>query len=111
MNSKNIECARVQENIAWGRSLSDLEQNHMFSCKECNNLALEFEEIDSAIKNLSIEIPDKFADVVMERIMATESEQANLDKRIVEFIIALVDNQILRWGIGGTSLLLAFSAH
>ena len=45
-----MTCSNVQENIAWGRVLSAEDQNHIMTCSQCSKVALQFEEIDSAIK-------------------------------------------------------------
>ena len=111
MTSKNKECIFVQENIAWGRALSQLDQDHVLSCSNCSVVAMEFEEIDSAIKNEEVFVPQEFADKVMEKVMAHEKSQVSLYLDLKEFFMMLFDNQVLRWGIGGTSFLLAFSAH
>ena len=111
MTSKNKEYIFVQENIAWGRALSQLDQDHVLSCSNCSVVAMEFEEIDSAIKNEEVFVPQEFADKVMEKVMAHEKSQVSLYLDLKEFFMMLFDNQVLRWGIGGTSFLLAFSAH
>ena len=105
MTSKNNECILVQENIAWGRPLSERDQSHVITCSNCSVVAMEFEEIDSSIKNTEVFIPAGFADRVMEKVIADERFT------LKEFLMMLFNNQILRWGIGGTSFLLAFSAH
>jgi hypothetical protein len=111
MTSKNKECTFVQENIAWGRALSQLDQDHILSCSKCSVVAMEFEEIDSVIKNAEAFVPQGFADKVMEKVMVHEKLQNSLYIDLKDFFMMLFNNQILRWGIGGTSFLLAFSAH
>lgn len=111
MTSKNNVCILVQENIAWGRALSQLDQDHVLSCFKCSGVAMEFEEIDSIIKNAEAFVPERFADKVMEKVMAHENSQDSLYLDLKEFFMMLFNNQALRWGIGGTSFLLAFSAH
>lgn len=110
MNSENNDCMLVQENIAWGRALSDLDQNHVLSCPRCSGLAMDFEEIDSAIRDIEVVVPVGFADKVMANI-TFQQKQHEPSSGLREFFMSLFDNQILRWGIGGTSFLLAFSAH
>lgn len=102
-------CDVVQENIAWGKSLSEIDQKHVLTCLKCQCIALEFEEVDSTIKNISADIPDGFADRVMSRV-ATLEDKSN-HSSIVEFFMELFHNQFFRWGLGGTSFLLAFAAH
>ena len=111
MTSKNKDCTFVQENIAWGRALSQLDQDHILSCSNCSEVAMEFEEIDSVIKNEEASVPLGFADKVMEKVMAHEKSQVIIYLDLKEFLMRLFNNQVLRWGIGGTSFLLAFSAH
>lgn len=111
MTSKNNECTLVQENIAWGRALSLHDQGHVLSCSHCNVMAMEFEEIDSAIKNVEDFVPQGFADKVMAKVMADKKSQSSSHSNLKDFFMVLFDSQILRWGIGGTSFLLAFSAH
>ena len=111
MTSINKDCTFVQENIAWGRALSQLDQDHILSCSNCSLIAMEFEDIDSAIKNEEAFVPQGFADKVMEKVVAYEKSQVSLLLELKEFLMMLFNNQVLRWGVGGTSFLLAFSAH
>ncbi len=111
MNTENNECSQVQENIAWGRSLSKSDQDHILSSSKCGFVAIEFEEIDSVIKNAEVFVPREFVDVVMGRLEKYEKSKTTLNLTFKEYCMILFDRQIFRWGIGGTSFLLAFSAH
>lgn len=111
MTSSNYECILVQENIAWGKSLAQSDQDHVLSCPKCSLIAIEFEEIDSIIKNTEAFVPEGFANKVMDKVVAYENSQASLHLDLKEFFMMLFGKQILRWGVGGTGFLLAFSAH
>ena len=108
--TSNNECNLVQENIAWGKNLSNIEQNHILNCPKCSAIAVAFEDIDSALKESQVEIPEGFADRVMAKVMKEEA-QSSFNENVKDFFMMLFNNQILRWGIGGTSFLIAFSAH
>lgn len=111
MISKNKDCTLVLENIAWGRNLSKEDQVHILNCIECSSAALSFEELDSLVANEAIHVPIGFADKVMKQIDTIESSSHRLNNRMSDFITTLFDSPIFRWSIGGTSFLLAFSAH
>jgi hypothetical protein len=112
MTSNNNDCSSVQENIAWGRALSSADQTHVVTCPNCSVVAMQFEEIDSAVNNIKAEIPEGFADRVMQRISLEEKKHpAESVASVKDFFITLFDNPVFRWGLGGTSFLLAFSAH
>lgn len=111
MTSNNNACNEVQENIAWGRALSSSDQNHVLNCTKCSLVAMQFEEVDSAVNNVKSEIPDGFAERVMERIFQEEKRFNQNSASVKDVLIRLFDNPIFRWGIGGTSFLLAFSAQ
>ena len=105
-----MTCSNVQENIAWGRVLSTEDQNHVMTCSKCNKVALQFEEIDSAVKNNEVNVPEGFADRVMKQILIQE-EKYNPSPSAIEVLMAIFHNQAFRWGVGGTSFLLAFAAN
>lgn len=108
---KNKTCTIVLENIAWGRSLSEDDQKHILNCAECSSAALAFEELDALVANESVHVPAGFADKVMGKINANEVNTLSLNNKLSDLITMLFDSPIFRWGIGGTSFLLAFSAH
>lgn len=111
MTSENNGCLLVQENIAWGRSLSNLDQDHVLSCSKCSAIAMELEEIDSVIKNVETLVPSGFAERVMKSVTALENPHVDFHLNFRSFFEVLFNNQVLRWGLGGTSFLLAFAAH
>jgi hypothetical protein len=63
-------CNEIQEAIAWGKDLTEAEQSHALSCQSCSEAAMEFAQLDAAMKDhLRVRVPDRFADQVMSRIM------------------------------------------
>lgn len=106
-----MKCTSVQENLAWGRAsaLSKEDQIHVLSCAKCGAVAMAFEEIDSSIQSEEIDVPDNFADSIILKIRANE-KMPWLEK-VREIFEILSQNQAFRWGIGGTSFLIAFAAH
>jgi Zn-finger nucleic acid-binding protein len=110
MSLEKTICTEVQENIAWGRNLSSVDQIHILTCSKCQLVALEFEEIDSVLKNNTVEIPEGFADSVMQNLLKHEHSQRE-EFKIIEFCTQIFNNPVFRWGVGGTSFLLAFAAH
>lgn len=111
MTSKKNECAIVQENLAWGKALSALDQEHVLSCPHCSAIAVDFEEIDSMIKNAEDFTSYGFANQVMAQIALNDKSEDRSFLNLRESVMMLLNNQVFRWGIGGTSFLLAFSAH
>jgi hypothetical protein len=111
MNSQNNICINVQENIAWGRALQEADQTHVLNCPSCSSVALGFEEVDSLFKAGAIVVPDGFAENVMRMLDKTESSNLSFLENFKEIINMLINHQWLRWGIGGTSFLIAFAAH
>lgn len=64
-------CNLIQEEIAWGRTLSEEHQRHVLSCEFCKKVALQFEKLDADLGPLfNTSVPDNFADRVMEKIHA-----------------------------------------
>ncbi|MBC7539973.1 MAG: hypothetical protein H7281_14215 [Bacteriovorax sp.] len=108
MTSNNNDCNLVQESIAWGKELTGKDKEHFLKCEKCNIVATQFEELDSLMKNESINIPSDFADRVMFKIDEREKQEL---PSIFKSLILLLDNSICKWGIGGIGFLLAFSAH
>jgi hypothetical protein len=108
---KNKDCNSVQANIAWGKSLDLVDKKHILDCHRCSNVAVQFEELDSLMKNESINIPSDFADRVMQKITQQEKQKKSLNiSAFPESIMAFLDNSLLRWSIGGVGFLFAFSA-
>ena len=55
-------------------------------------------------------MPAGFADRVMKQILIQE-EKYNPSPSAIEVLMAIFHNQAFRWGVGGTSFLLAFAAN
>lgn len=111
MTSKNDVCTIVQENIAWGRALSIPDQKHVLICPKCSKVAIAFEEVDSAVNKFTSDVPTDFADRVMAKIIAREKSEPKFLENFKDIFAVLINHQVFRWGIGGTSFLIAFAAH
>jgi hypothetical protein len=66
--TKTIPCLTIQEEIAWGRSLSTEAQVHVLGCPSCGALSLEFARLDSLVRDVDIPVSPDFADRVMAEI-------------------------------------------
>jgi hypothetical protein len=108
MTSKNSDCHLIQENISWSKELTKSDMEHVLICENCSQVAAEFEELDSLMKNEAIIIPEDFADNVMFKILEKESAQ---NSSVFETLMDIIDNVIFKFSVGGIGFLLAFSAH
>jgi hypothetical protein len=61
-------CSEIQEEIAWGRTLSSEDQGHVLECAECGPVALDFARLDGLFRAADAAIPDGFAESVMESL-------------------------------------------
>ncbi|MBI2519549.1 MAG: hypothetical protein HYV97_04005 [Bdellovibrio sp.] len=112
MISKNKNCNLVQESIAWGRVIDLEDKKHILNCNKCSAVASQIEELDSLMKNESIDIPSDFVDRIMLKIEKQEKNSASfLSSNWAETLMPIFDNTIFRWGISGIGFLFAFSAH
>jgi hypothetical protein len=71
-------CNAIQEEIVWGKTLTEDFQEHILSCLDCNQIAMGFSKLDSLIhQHLSeVEVPEGFAERVMSRIAASPMIQS-----------------------------------
>lgn len=78
-------CNLIQEDIAWGRGLSEKDQRHVVSCRTCAETAAQFEALDSLVRNaMEADVPEGFADRVVGRIGAEQqSERPHLAGQIL----------------------------
>jgi anti-sigma factor RsiW len=66
-------CNLVQEDIAWGRGLSEEDQRHVLSCRTCTETAAQFEALDSLVRNaMEADVPEDFVDRVLRQIEAEQ---------------------------------------
>jgi hypothetical protein len=63
-------CISIQEEIAWGRTLTPEAQLHVLSCPACKQLSLEFSRLDSvyASTGSDIQVPSDFVARVMAKV-------------------------------------------
>jgi hypothetical protein len=75
MVKERMDCSRVQEELAWGRELSEPAQWHVVECALCGQVALEYTELDSKLSRHLSEapVPEGFAARVMERLPVAAS--------------------------------------
>ncbi|MBC7712081.1 MAG: hypothetical protein H7177_01995 [Rhizobacter sp.] len=102
-------CDKVQESLAWGRSIVVSEKEHILNCSKCSEVAFQMEQLDSMIKDEAIDLPLNFADNVMKKIIADERAWDTVTFQ--DFFAELFNHSLFRWGIGGVGFLIAFSAH
>jgi hypothetical protein len=65
-------CTEVQERIALGEPLGDLERAHLSDCERCNVVAEAYSLLDASLEALAEPVPQGFADRVMSRLTALE---------------------------------------
>lgn len=62
------QCNEVQERLALGELLADLDRNHLLSCERCRLVAAAYSLLDASLESLAEPVPNGFADRVMSRI-------------------------------------------
>ena len=67
-----IHCIEVQERIALGEPLPELERLHLSSCGACSSVAEAHSLLDASLESLAVPVPQGFADRVMSRLAAHE---------------------------------------
>jgi hypothetical protein len=98
-------CNMIQEDIAWGRGLSEEDQKHVLSCAACSEIAAQFEALDSLVRNvMEADVPEGFADSVVGQI---EAEQQREDIPLagpVPFWERIFFSRAVQWGLVGIGL-------
>jgi hypothetical protein len=85
-------CIEVQERIALGEPLPDLERIHVSSCEQCSLVAETYSLLDASLESLAEPVPEGFADRMMSRLAANESARSPswFDARWFELALANV---------------------
>lgn len=95
-------CNVIQEDIAWGRGLSAEDQNHVLLCRVCSGTAVQFEALDSLVRNaMEVNVPEGFADRVVRQIEAEQQEEnIRLTGRVL-FWEKIFFSRAVQWGLVG----------
>jgi len=106
----NLSCTQVQEEIAWGKNLTEEAQSHIFGCINCGKLALEFTTLDALVnRDLDIEIPLDFVERVMLRIEGKEMiSTSEWSSRFADWIQLSLGLRPVQLGMVYAAVLIAF---
>ena len=78
MKNSQRPCHLIQEDIAWGRELRQEDKKHVLSCSTCSEIASQFEELDSLVREaIEAKIPAGFSDRVVAKIWGEETKRDN----------------------------------
>ena len=102
MKNSQRPCQLIQENIAWGRRLSPEDQKHVLCCTSCSEIAAEFEDLDSLVREgIEPEIPYGFADKVVAQIGEEKRrEDVHFSLRLPH-IERIFFSKAVQWGLVG----------
>jgi hypothetical protein len=65
-------CIEVQERIALGEPLTEVDGRHLSSCEPCGSVAEAYSLLDASLESLAEPVPSGFADRVMSELAAHE---------------------------------------
>jgi hypothetical protein len=65
-------CSKVQEQVALGEPLPELDRVHLSNCERCSLVAETYSLLDASLDSLAEPVPQGFADRVMSRLVALE---------------------------------------
>jgi hypothetical protein len=75
---KTHPCQLIQEEIAWGRTLSPEAQLHVLGCLECQKLSLQFSRLDDVmLSGNDVEVAEDFTARVMSRIQKEKASESH----------------------------------
>jgi len=102
MRNSQRPCHRIQEDIACGRELSQEDNQHIFSCSSCSDVAAKVAELDSLVcKVFDQEIPIDFADRVVAKIAEEESKGGNLFSQWLALLERIFYSRAVQWALVG----------
>ena len=85
-----MNCSDIQEQLAWGKSLSPEQREHTATCAHCLKIATNYSLLDETLGAMTSDVPAAFAERVMVqvRLEAQRSALGWLGERWIQ--IALV---------------------
>jgi anti-sigma factor RsiW len=102
MNDPRRPCHLIQEDMAWARGLSQEDQEHVLSCSACSEIAARFEELDARVRSaMGAEVPNGFADRVVEKIEAEKRTRDSLVVRGRPFLETIFFSRAVQWALVG----------
>jgi hypothetical protein len=84
-------CSSIQEAIALDQALTPDQRSHLNQCDKCKVVLQEYKQLEDLFSlNFEVNVPDTFADTVMNRIEEESLMQddwfSNLQARIASFL-------------------------
>jgi hypothetical protein len=102
MKNSQRPCHLIREDIAWGRKLRQEDKKHVFSCIACSEIASQFTELDSLVREaIETKIPLGFADRVMAKIWKEEPKNDNLIYRWFPLLEKVLYSKAVQWSFVG----------
>jgi anti-sigma factor RsiW len=102
MSDSQRPCRLIQEEIAWARAVSPEDQEHIRSCSACSEAAAQFEELDSLVRRMmEVEVPEGFADRVVEQIEAEKQGGDIFFARPLPFWERIFFSRAVQWALVG----------
>ena len=102
MKNSQRPCHLIQEDIVWGRELRPEDKKHVLSCSACSEIASQFEELDSLVREATeTEIPPGFADRVVAKIGKEEAKSDNMIYRWFPLLERVLYSRAVQWAFVG----------
>lgn len=86
------DCTKVQERVALGEPLAELDRVHLSNCERCSLVAETYSLLDASLESLVEPVPEGFADRLMISLAALEDAPSRrwFDARWAELALANV---------------------
>ena len=102
MKNEQRSCCLIQEDIAWGRELSQEDKKHVLSCSECSGIAAQVAELDSLVREvIEPNMPSGFADRVITKIWEEENKSDNPLYQWFPLLERLLYSRAVQWVLAG----------
>ena len=102
MRNSQRPCHLIQEDIACNRELSQEDNQHVFSCSSCSDVAAKVAELDSLVhKVIDQEIPPDFADRVVAKIWEKENQSGNFFSQCLSLLKRIFYTRAVQWVLVG----------
>jgi hypothetical protein len=102
MSDPRRPCRRIQEEIAWGKGLSEEDRRHVLSCEMCSETAAQLEKLDSFVRSaIGTDVPDGFADRVIDRLEEERGLAESPFARKLATLERLLFSKAVQWALAG----------